>query len=348
MKTLASLLSVLQAQGTISPEEVALVASRLHVAPAPPSPPLLVSGLMGCGAWVSALFFVAFLAMIHLVGEGGTSNIAVGGVLIGCAVAAYRSPGATLFLRQLGLALSVAGHLILNAGACLLLDTHYAPALVMPLAAAALYPLVRDSLHRFLMVLAAVESVVVCLLWHGTSESLHAITLIEVVGILAAFLPARVSSAFRPAGYALACSLVINVLLVGIPTMLKIHAWPSTVILTVALVVACRWAAAGAGPSVQQRVAVAVIALGLLSTPGILAALLLLVIGFGSGRRGLDALAMAFLPVFLVLFYYNLEVDLAYKSWILMGSGVVLLAVRHMLGGLLGLAPPRAAEGGTP
>lgn len=345
--TLASLLSILQARGTVSPTEVSMVASCLDVAPAPPRPPVLVSGLMGCGAWVAAVLFVSFLAAIHLVGEKGSANVAVGGMLIGMAVAAYRSPGATIFMTQMGLALSVAGHLVLNAGACILLDTHYAPALVMPLAAAALYPVVRDSLHRFLTVLAAVESVVACLLIFHAPESLHAVTLLQVMAILAAFLPARVPSALRPAGHAVACSLVVNVLLMGIPTMVKVHSWPSSVILTMALLVACRWAAAGAAPSLQQRLPVAVIALGLLSTPGILAALLLLVIGFGSGRHGPGTLALAFLPVFLVLYYYNLQVDLAYKSWILMGSGVVLLAARHALGGLLGLSQSSTPEGGT-
>ncbi|MBM3464784.1 MAG: DUF4401 domain-containing protein, partial [Armatimonadetes bacterium] len=38
-----------------------------------------------------------------------------------------------------------------------------------------------------------------------------------------------------------------------------------------------------------------------------------------------------FLAVFIVLFYYHMEVDLATKSWILMASGILMLGARAML-----------------
>ena len=45
-------------------------------------------------------------------------------------------------------------------------------------------------------------------------------------------------------------------------------------------------------------------------------------------------LSYLFLPCFLVVFYYVLNVDLAHKSWIIAGSGAVLLVVRWIVGRL--------------
>ena len=54
----------------------------------------------------------------------------------------------------------------------------------------------------------------------------------------------------------------------------------------------------------------------------------LLALGYNYDDRILSGLAYLFLPVFLIMYYYALNVDLVYKSWILAGSGLILLAVR--------------------
>jgi len=58
----------------------------------------------------------------------------------------------------------------------------------------------------------------------------------------------------------------------------------------------------------------------------------LLFVGYAFGDRILTPLSYLFLPCFLVLFYYALNVDLAHKSWIIGGSGVILLIVRWIAG----------------
>jgi uncharacterized membrane protein len=60
-------------------------------------------------------------------------------------------------------------------------------------------------------------------------------------------------------------------------------------------------------------------------------ALLLMLLGFSLGKRPLLALGMLLLAVFLVDYYYSLEVNLLTKSMILVGSGAVLLALRTLL-----------------
>ena len=73
---------------------------------------------------------------------------------------------------------------------------------------------------------------------------------------------------------------------------------------------------------------VSTLLLGIFTSPGILVAIGLLTIGYAFCGRMLTALSFLFLPCFLVFFYYALNVDLAHKSWIIGGSGVLLLLVR--------------------
>jgi len=79
---------------------------------------------------------------------------------------------------------------------------------------------------------------------------------------------------------------------------------------------------------------ISTILLGIFSTPGVLVAIGLLVLGYTFGDLILMALSYLFLPCFLVCFYYALNIDLAYKSWVIAGSGILLLVVRYILGRL--------------
>ena len=72
--------------------------------------------------------------------------------------------------------------------------------------------------------------------------------------------------------------------------------------------------------------------------PGLLPALMVLVVGFGSGQRFLLGLGLLSLAAFLSGYYYNLEATLLVKSIVLGVSGGVMLLLRFALG----------RSGGTP
>ncbi|MGV2436539.1 MAG UNVERIFIED_CONTAM: DUF4401 domain-containing protein [Anaerolineae bacterium] len=82
-----------------------------------------------------------------------------------------------------------------------------------------------------------------------------------------------------------------------------------------------------------SRLGVAIIALlGVLSipsafTPGIMAGILLILLGFRNRNAVLSGLAYAFLSGFVIYFYYDLQTTLLVKSLILMVSGLLLWAV---------------------
>ncbi|MCP4195429.1 MAG: DUF4401 domain-containing protein [Planctomycetaceae bacterium] len=54
----------------------------------------------------------------------------------------------------------------------------------------------------------------------------------------------------------------------------------------------------------------------------------MLVLGYARNDRYLLSIGILFFPVFIVVFYYEWQFSLFIKSWILMGSGAVLLVTR--------------------
>jgi uncharacterized membrane protein len=86
-------------------------------------------------------------------------------------------------------------------------------------------------------------------------------------------------------------------------------------------VVVARWLALGT----------VLVSLPALWMPGILAATIVLALGFQRGNRILLGLAAIFLAIFLIAFYYNLEVTLLAKSLLLLAAGLLLLGLRALL-----------------
>jgi uncharacterized membrane protein len=91
------------------------------------------------------------------------------------------------------------------------------------------------------------------------------------------------------------------------------------------------------GYSLRNRVVIALL-LGCLlllvpslRMPGILAALIVLALGFWRNNRGLMALASLFLVFYIGGYYYSLEWTLLVKSLVLLASGVTLLALRYFV-----------------
>jgi uncharacterized protein DUF4401 len=74
----------------------------------------------------------------------------------------------------------------------------------------------------------------------------------------------------------------------------------------------------------------ATVLLGLLtlSTPGIMAAITVLTLGFDRRNRVLIGLAIVFLVAFVSVYYYSLRMTLLEKSMVLAASGLLLLAAR--------------------
>jgi uncharacterized membrane protein len=111
--------------------------------------------------------------------------------------------------------------------------------------------------------------------------------------------------------------------------------WPSSLLLTIGLIYLYFQLAGGKKLFQNSLLILAVLStilLGIVTTPGILVAIGLLIVGYAFDDRILTGLSYLFLLCFLVVFYYTLNIDLATKSWVIGGSGVVLLIVRWISG----------------
>ena len=72
------------------------------------------------------------------------------------------------------------------------------------------------------------------------------------------------------------------------------------------------------------------IALLLYQAPGIIAAIILLLLAFQRGNRVLMAIAIIFLTVFFIAYYYHLNITLLMKSISLISAGAGLLILRFV------------------
>lgn len=111
--------------------------------------------------------------------------------------------------------------------------------------------------------------------------------------------------------------------------------WPSSLLLTAGLIYLYFHLAGGLKQIRNDWMLLAVLStllLGIFTTPGILVAIGLLIIGYTFDDPILTGISYLFLTCFLVLFYYALNIDLAYKSLVIGGSGGVLILTRWLLG----------------
>lgn len=76
---------------------------------------------------------------------------------------------------------------------------------------------------------------------------------------------------------------------------------------------------------------VSIIILSLISNNGVMWSIGLLMLGYGKHHRGLITFGIIFLILFLIEYYYSLQLTLQYKSFLLIGSGVFLLMIRSIM-----------------
>ena len=70
--------------------------------------------------------------------------------------------------------------------------------------------------------------------------------------------------------------------------------------------------------------------------PGLLLALIVIMVGAAAGHRSVAGVGIAFLAVFVAAYFYGIEITLLQKSVTLIGSGVVILVARWLLQRALG------------
>jgi hypothetical protein len=305
--------------------------------------PWFVRLLLGIGAWVAGTLFLSFLYAVDAV-EDGPSGIAIGAMLVAAALALRRWAGAGDFSEQLSLAFSVAGQGLVLWGVSDLSSGEAAVAVAAMTLGLVLLALHPDRLHRFGSTVLACLSAAWLLYEWSVPGFVDGLTLVLAVATSwlwlreASLQSGRWSSWHIPVGFGVATSLFF-LLLTSMPsdTDLPAAGWVSAAGLC-ALLLAVGWTALeehgfDARSEPARAGAVAIVLLGLLlgRAPGILAALLVMLLAFHRRHLLLLGLATAFLIGFGSAFYYTLEMTLLAKSGILASSGALMLSVRGYL-----------------
>ena len=342
--TIGQLLAHPKVQGLVSPEGVQRIARSLGKSEQASTDPMYIRILFGIGAWFAAVCLLLFLGISGIL-ESGAGAIIFGIIFLVAAISISRASKA-IFLSQLSLALAFAGTILVPGGAAMEVFRHGTSVLLVILithavVCAVVYPLYANSIYRFL---APTALAVLAAVWIVEKEAfvlMH--VLIAAETLLAGILLLRRERPpwLAPLVYSAAAMLPATLLFLSHTqvdvwrTNFDEPLWPSSILLSGGLIYLYLHLAGGPKRLGEPWLILAIVStvlLGIFTTPGILVAVGLLIVGYAFGDLILTALSYLFLPCFLVVFYYALNVDLAHKSWVIAGSGAGLLVVRWIAG----------------
>jgi len=309
-------------------------------------PPWFVRVLIGGGAWVTMLLFL--LALLLAGFHKSTEGMGVLGVVLVAGATALRWNGTGDFLVQLTLSAAFTGEgLILFAMSP---RTEMAMALSLVVVELPVLFLFRDVSHRFLSTVGILGALGTAAMKAGGPGMLAMYVVVLAVVAYAVWLDAprllqRGTSVFTPVAYGMVVSLLLAM---GACLMLRgewhtsadskvMLGFPVTAAVGLALLY-FEWRifteqGVPLGSEAAWATFLGTVLLGVVTfnTPGILAAIGVLVLAFHRREVLLAGLAAAFLVGFGVFFYYDLAVSLMVKSLVLVASGVLVLLARWYL-----------------
>lgn len=313
--------------------------------------PWYMSVAVAIGAWLATSFLLlAIFAISGLRSE--TSRIVVGGMLATVGLLARRESDSE-FIRWAAVAVALAGLGLITAGVGDATDSPVWAATACLVISIAFIWLAPDSTLRFLSTLSAGGALFVWLVGNKAAFGFD----LGIVFVLAAIafvwqyrLAEREDSLaemLEPVGYALLVVLFSALLGRTLATSAHSH-WSvdlsrdvgalgplATIVCTFALL-ALAWRVLDEhGSSLSSPTSVVVLAgvvllgAGTLESPGIVAGIAALMLAFDRRNVVLLGMAAIFLIVFGSFFYYSMEITLLQKSGVLIGSGMLLLAIRN-------------------
>jgi hypothetical protein len=304
--------------------------------------------LIGAGAWIGASFLLSAILSLILMASGEQMNsmaIIIGVMFIAGSIPMRRRVNSSPFLTQLSLVISSTGQILIIGGVGAESHSVFAACVVAIATSLVLIAFFPDRVQRFsstLVIFGAMLTIVVDQhMVHGM-DPLAVLTVILLL-VLCRFLPRAVVMAqaelVEPVVYGLAIALIGFLMIHTIVSIGEIfnETWGllglfSIVAFNLALLVLIvsifiEQGVSFARPETLGAIA-GVIALGAItrSTPGVVATLFLLVLGFDRRARGLIVLGALFFLGFGGFYYYDMRLTLLEKSGILILSGLICLA----------------------
>ncbi len=312
--------------------------------------PLYIRALVGVGAFIASLCLIALVA-IGLEVDADEDFLIVGLVFMALAVGLQRFGGDSVtikhsFMMQSSFAFMATGKALFVFALVMIFESGWAGTLATLAVTVATYHVYRMSIDRFLSTYAVLFSIHINVLWIGDLPASKAIFFNLFVGVellLAAVLiwSAKIKRDYVPVKYALLFSLCTaasflasRVEFAFVMDEEVIRPYFTSLLFTIALIATIVWIAGGLSKLKSEAVVLGclgAVALGVLSAPGVLLAVTLMILGYGKHEKIMIAMGALLLPVFLYHYYYNLDVSLLEKSGVLVGSGLLLLAARFYI-----------------
>ena len=342
--SIRELLSHPKMEGLLPPQKLKGISNYFSKAGAEAKDAFYIRILSGVGAWVAAFFLMVCLTLAQVL-EAGAATTIFGVVLLAAGIGITRM-GKTTFFDQLSLALVFAGNGLVVFGVTSAFRAPEISDLVVThaIVCAVVYVLFPNSIYRFVAPTALAALLTVWIIYEKVFVFLHALIVAETILAGVLLLMKKRSETLTPLVYSAAAMLPATLLFMNLTQINpwgidfripSIPLWPSSVALAAGLIYLYFHLAGGWKLFREPLLILAVLStllLGIFTTPGILVAIGLLIVGYSLDDHILTGFSYLFLICFLVVFYYALDVDLAHKSWVIAGSGVLLLIVRWIAG----------------
>ena len=300
----------------------------------PQRPPWYVQAILGFGAWISALLMIVFVAFfLNLVvglDEPNLVTAIIGIAMFAAGLFIQHRGRSSVFVEQFSLALTAAGAAVAAASIGVQLEDFWAATAVAAALLAIDVWIGRHGQQQFLLAALAVFLFVAALSDMELAYRVDLAALALPIGLWLFLRPLRLE--MRP----LATVLLLTIPIYGIVNDATFDfggasaGWGARG-LSALSVVALLWIrsrATGRGTGDPALILMALLAAAvcLLLPPGGSAALVILVLAFILGDRALAVIGILLQIYFVPRFYYDIELSLLTKSWLLMAVGVLILA----------------------
>lgn len=315
--------------------------------------PLYLNILIGLGAFIAALCFTGLVA-IGIVSTG-TDALLIWGLLfmamaIGTLALSEKSAANAIkhsFLLQTSFAFMATGKILFVAGFVYIFDQRgnnwqWSLSAALLMITCASYPLYRVTADRFISSLASLISILISIIWHieiGLFQTavFNSYIAAQLLALGLLIVHSKTPASLTALNYALMLSLSLSTLYLMAPDewyFLTRGAALNPLYLNLAFTasllasVLCLFRANNNNFNPEAIVisCIGIIALGLLSAPGIALAIMMLLWGYEKHERGMITLGILLIACSLFFYYYQLDFSLIKKSGILIGSGLILLA----------------------
>ncbi|MCZ6854228.1 MAG: DUF4401 domain-containing protein [Gammaproteobacteria bacterium] len=309
--------------------------------------PWYIRTMVGFGAWLASLLLIAFVSSIGFAADGGFAIIGVGFITGAIFV---RRKSENDFVVQSTLACCLAGQAILAYGIVELTDGDEFQSVlsIVLVISVILFFIFPDRVHRVLTVMIATSSFSVLLyLWEFNAivpvlGPAFATALVVLYGRQGAFIESGKGHLIRPlmTGMMLSAFGFLLLSTVYILPEIDFAAYPRPWISTVLLGALFLYLGTQLWPQLSGESSagaplfyglLAVVVVSAWAVPGLLLAMIVVMLGATSGNRVFIGAGITFLVIFIATYFYGIQVSMLTKSMTLAATGTAVLVARWLI-----------------